>query len=57
MPLKLVFFEAPKILNRFDHPFETQVLQSVILFSELISITVTVTVIRHPGINYKTVMW
>ena len=26
-------------------------------FSELISITVTVTVIIFPGINYKTVMW
>ena len=38
-------------------PFETQLLQSVILFSELISITVTVTVIIFPGINYKTVMW
>ena len=38
-------------------PFETQLLQSVILFSELISITVTVTVIIFPGINCKTVMW
>ena len=37
-------------------PFETQLLQSVILFSELISITVTVTVIIFPGINYKTVI-
>ena len=40
-------------------PFETQLLQSVILFSELISIavTATVTVIIFPRINYKTVMW
>ena len=37
-------------------PFETQLLQSVILFSDLISITVTVTVIIFPEINYITVI-